>query len=86
MRTIEQIDQDIDINRRTLMARVHANPSCSSRAWQNAWDRCPDLHSRERELFLERGNAQEERGRQAEKDFQRQRRIERAAFRKKLAA
>lgn len=58
MRTLEQIDEAIDANRRALMARVHANPDCSARAWGNAWDRCPDLRQRERELFVERDEAQ----------------------------
>lgn len=56
--TIARIDTMIDANRRALMSRLHFNPDCSSRAWQNAWDRCPDLQAHERELFRQRGAAQ----------------------------
>lgn len=59
MRTIEQIDQAIDANRRALMARLHCSPECTAQAWQNAWDRCPDLRRNEDALFIERGYAQE---------------------------
>lgn len=61
MQAIEQIDRKIDANRRALMARLHCNPECSARAWQNAWDRCPDFQKRDKELYLQRGLAQQER-------------------------
>jgi hypothetical protein len=70
MRTIEQIDLDIDANRRALMGRIHCNPQCSARAWQNAWDRSPDLQRREKELFCERGEAQAIADREAAKKYQ----------------
>ncbi len=79
MQTIEQIDLQIDANRRVLMARVHCDPACSAQAWQNAWDRCPDLHARERALFVARGDAQAERDALAEKEYRKQRRTKRAA-------
>lgn len=71
MRTIEQIDHDIDANRRALMARMHCNPECSARAWQNAWDRCPDLRQRDFALFRERGEAQMVRDAEAEREYRR---------------
>lgn len=58
MLTIEKIDEAINENRRNLMARLHCNPECSARAWQNAWDRCPDLWVREQDLYRQRGDAQ----------------------------
>ena len=58
---IATIDTLIDENRRALMSRLHVGPACSAQAWQNAWDRCPDLYARERELFCQRGDAQEAR-------------------------
>lgn len=56
--TINQIDALIDGNRRSLMSRLHFNPDCSSRAWQTAWDRCPDLRARENQLYSQRYDAQ----------------------------
>ena len=82
MRTIGQIDQDIDAVRRGLMARLHCHPECSAQAWQNAWDRCPDLRSQENALFLERGIAQKERDLAAEKQHRKQQRAQRANDRK----
>lgn len=58
MRTIEQIDRDIDANRRALMGRLHCDPGMSALCWHNAWDRCPDLHQKETALYRERGLAQ----------------------------
>lgn len=74
MRTIEQIDQAIDANRRALMARLHCSPECSARVWQNAWDRCPDLRKKEDALFLERGHAQKAADAEAEKLYRASRR------------
>lgn len=82
MRTIEQIDQAIDSNRRALMARVHCSPECSARAWQNAWDRCPDLRKLDFELFRERGEAQEVADREENRRYQALGRAERARLRK----
>lgn len=74
MRTVQQIDRDIDATRRALMARMHCDPGLSVSAWQNAWDRCPDLHAREHELFCERGFAQQERDRLAEIEYRHEQR------------
>lgn len=55
--TIDRIDAEIDANRRGVFNRIHAMPD-TARAWQNVWDRYPDLHQRECGLFRQRGNAQ----------------------------
>lgn len=59
--TIDAIDAQIDANRRVLMNRLHANPGMSAFAWQQAWDRCPDLHAIDHQLFRQRGIAQQQR-------------------------
>jgi hypothetical protein len=86
MRTIEQIDRDIDANRRALMSRLHVNPDMSAQAWQNAWDRCPDLQRREKTLYLERYDAQQARDLAAHREHQRMERAQRRALRAKRAA
>lgn len=82
---IDAIDLLIDANRRALMARLHVNPDCSARVWQNAWDRCPDLRARDTELFRERGAAQQQRDQEAERAWKIEQRRERAKFKKRAA-
>ena len=85
MQIIDQIDRQIDANHRALMARVRCHPEGSVRAWQNAWDRCPDLWKRERALYLARGNAQVACDAEAERIFKIEQRRVRSAARKTRA-
>jgi hypothetical protein len=78
LRSIEEIDRSIDANTRALMTRLHCDPGMSAHNWQNAWDRCPDLRQRRDALYRERGEAQVERDRLEEREYQRQQRSERA--------
>ena len=59
---IVQIDRQIDANRRELKARETFD-RFSSEGWQAAWDKHPDLHARECDLFRQRGEAQIEQAR-----------------------
>lgn len=51
------IDALIDANRLAVQLRVRASLTDAS-GWQTAWDRCPALYLRERELFRLRYDAQ----------------------------
>lgn len=61
MRSIREIDQDIDTNRAELRRREPAlrrgRAALDACRWQIAWDRHADLYERERALFRERGQA-----------------------------
>ena len=61
MRSIPEIDVEIDANRAELRQRepeaFRGRPLDCLR-WQIAWDRHPDLRERDRALFRERGRAQ----------------------------
>jgi hypothetical protein len=59
---ISQVDRQIDANRRELQRRERINPY-SAASWQQAWNKHPDLYSRERSLFSRRGELQELRDR-----------------------
>jgi hypothetical protein len=74
MRTVAEIDRDIDAIHNDLKSRYpalrrvakrHYGPTylAACMRWQAAWDAHPDLHEQERKLFLERHAA-----RQAEYD------------------
>lgn len=75
---ISQIDKQIDANRAAMIRRLGFRPDCSAAEWQRAWDRCPDLHARERDLYRQRGIAQQERDAMDHKEWQRTERQRRA--------
>jgi hypothetical protein len=79
---IEQIDKQIDANRRALMARLHFGVGRSAHEWQAAWDRCPDLYARERDLYRQRGLLQEQRNAADNRAWQAEQRKERARLRR----
>jgi hypothetical protein len=56
--TIDAIDLLIDANRRELYRRIRYLPQ-TAHEYQNAWDRNPDLHAREHDLYRQRGFAQQ---------------------------
>lgn len=58
---IAAIDKLIDGARLELHRRVGKFNRLDASAWQLAWDRNPDLQSRERELLRQRGEAQRKR-------------------------
>lgn len=58
---ISAIDRQIDANRAALIRRLGFAPQVSAAEWQRAWDRCPDLHQREHELYRQRGQLQRQR-------------------------
>lgn len=79
---IRQIDRNIDGIRSALYARGRFD-NLSAHGWQLAWDRNPDLHARETELFRQRGELQQQRDALIESEYRaeqrRQRRTRRAA-------
>lgn len=83
---IDQIDKQIDANRRALMARLHVSPDCSAHVWQNAWDRCPDLYAREQSLYRQRGELQQLRDQEINRAWQAEQRSVRAKARKQARA
>lgn len=54
---IAQIDLAIDRIHRKLR-RLETIDPMSAESWQNAWDRHPDLHQQEHDLYRLRGIAQ----------------------------
>lgn len=58
---IDLIDRAIDANRLAMFARLRFRPQFSAFEWQSAWDRCPDLRSREDDLNTQRWRAMEKR-------------------------
>jgi hypothetical protein len=85
MRTIPQIDKDITANRKQLR-RLEKIDTMSAASWQDAWDRHPDLNARERDLYLERGLAQQARDEAQYKTAMRIQRSTKAKQQKKSAA
>ena len=85
MRTIQQIDKEIDANRRKLF-RLEKFNRCSAENWQKAWDKHPRLHAKEQALYRERGEAQQVRDEKAGKEAKRVERSDNAKFRKESAA
>ena len=81
---IEQVDRQIDAVRRALKARLHFNPGMSSYQWQEAWDRCPDLHFRTMALYRKRGQLQRLRDAQDHAEWMSQERKRLAAERSRL--
>lgn len=59
---IREIDRAIDANRAELRSRCTRKPK-SWRTWGYAWERNPDLHQRDRNLFWLRGEFQRVRDR-----------------------
>lgn len=57
---ISRIDQEIDGVHRELR-RLESIDRLSAQSWQRAWDKHPELHARERDLYRQRGVAQQER-------------------------
>jgi len=97
MRTIEQIDADIDAIHDELRARypqlnrvprLHYGPAylAACRRWGRAWDRHPDLRARQDALYLERHEAQLERDRKEAREAKARDRREAAAYRTAAAA
>ena len=85
MRTIQQIDKEIDANRRKLF-RVEKFNRCSAENWQKAWDKHPRLHAKEEPLYRELGEAQQVRDEKANAIAMHIKRSNRAKFRKEAAA
>ena len=85
MRTVQQIDKDIDANRDALLAAYGHKPRTAG-GWQKAWDAFPEFRTRDNELFRERGEAQVVRDEKAAKVHARQQRVESAKQRKESAA
>lgn len=73
---IDQIDTEIDVIRTRLYLRLRFYP-VTAREFQAAWDRCPDLHAAQAELYRRRGDAQRQRDAEIEKQWQAQQRRER---------
>lgn len=77
---IAQVDKLIDANRNAVLLRVgHALRNCHN--WQMAWDRNPDLHQRERELFAQRGALQQQAAELEFKEWQHEKRAKAAKAR-----
>lgn len=57
---IAEIDRQIDANHVQLRKLEKIKPM-SAASWQRAWDRHPDLQEQERELYVQRGQLQQER-------------------------
>ncbi len=85
MRTIQQIDKDIDAVHKQLR-RLEKITLTSATSWQRAWDKHPKLHAKEKALYRERGNAQQIRDEKAGKEATRNTRRENAKIRKESAA
>ena len=85
VRSIPQIDKAIDAIHRKL-CRLEAIDTMSAESWQDAWDKHPDLREKETALYRERGEAQQVRDVEANKEATRIARIEGAKQRKELAA
>jgi hypothetical protein len=82
---IAQIDQQIDANRAQLVLHQGFDELCAG-CWQSAWDRHPELATREQELFRQRGVAQQEADLAAHKEWLRDKRSERAKHVRRRAA
>lgn len=61
---IAAIDRKINFVRKQLRTPEKID-MYSAASWQDAWDKHPDLHAREKELFSQRGAAQLERDKKA---------------------
>lgn len=76
MRTIQQIDRNID-GITALLERLETIDPMSAEFWQDAWDNHPDLSVQNDALYLERGIAQQARDEAAEVVYRRDRRAAR---------
>lgn len=80
--TIRQIDKRIDGIRMELFRRVGRFNTLSASEWQLAWDRHPDLYSRQEMLFGLRGLAQLDRDAEIERAYRAEQRKQRRAYRR----
>lgn len=79
---IAQIDRNIEGVRRELFRRVGRFNTLCIWGWHLAWNRNPDLHARQTELYRLRGLAQQERDALIEKEYRAAQRRQRATYRK----
>ena len=84
-REISRIDKDINAVH-TQLRRYEKIDTMSAASWQDAWDKHPHLHAREKMLYGERYEAQMVRDAAAYKAAMVTKRRENATFRKESAA
>jgi hypothetical protein len=83
---INLIDKRIDGVRLELFRRVGRFNTFCSWGWQLAWDRNPDLHARQTDLYRQRGELQQIRDAEIECKYQATARRERMVRRKVVVA
>lgn len=79
---IRQIDRRIDGIRLEIYRRIGRFNTQSCLAWQAAWERCPDLQARDRDLYEQRGHLQTERDAALEREYRAEQRQSRKQTRK----
>lgn len=78
---IRQVDRNIDGIRLELYRRGARNLFSAS-DWQLAWDRNPDLHERHTALFRQRGELQDRRDAEINREYAAEQRRQRRSFRR----